>query len=214
MQTELSAMNAIVYGIWLVVLRSGAANVPTERHEPLSAIKGTYVNYESAVNPEYYRTKMGNADTENAGAPVVHRKLGLSSPNEVLVYQTWLRREFQAFGEFLADYVCLRRKKCWANSGPREYLRKLEGENELEQEQLLKALSEAEFLRTSENIMDIFDKFFDIGYCGFENIKAIRPLITDLHEMIAFNNKSKLTKIIDLIISIDEVVEEYLRLCV
>ncbi|ELA40732.1 uncharacterized protein VICG_02232, partial [Vittaforma corneae ATCC 50505] len=145
-----------------------------EHTEPLSNIQGGYVNFESAVNPEYFNRTVRYKKRPDYGVPVIHRKLGLSSPNEKIVYQTWMRRELDKFRSFLDYYVCLKRKRCRSKGDFQPYLSKLKDENEFEQEQFLKALAEPDFAKTCENIMEIYDKFFDEGYCFFESFKTAR----------------------------------------
>lgn len=196
-----------------LVAEDGQAQASFEYTEPLSNIPGSYVNFESGVNPEYYNRTVRFKRRPDYGVPVVHRKLGLSSPNEKIVYQTWMKREFGSFRDFLDHYVCLRRKRCKGRSDFQPYLSELKSENEFEQEQFLKALAEPEFTTTCEKIMEIYDKFFDEGYCFFESFKTTRKNIRSLYERITFENRSKLEEIIDLILWIDADIARYQNEC-
>lgn len=189
------------------------ARVPIKAPEPLSTVKGSYVNFESAVNPEYYNRIMEREHGERYGTLVLHRKVGLSVPNDVIVYSTWMTQELERFVTFLNDYVCLKKKKCWGGSGFREYLEGLDDQNEVEGNEFFKTLAEPEFIQICQNIIDIFDKFYDTGYCGYEILKSIRPVLRDIQQKINYSNKAKFKEIITQVLSIDEKIVDYIESC-
>lgn len=182
-------------------------------YEPLSTIKDSYVNYESAVNPEYFDKTRKYKNQSPYGIPVIHRKLGLSTPNERIVYEAWMKRELDVFMDVLKSYICIQEKGCNRKDGFKGYLTKLKDENELKQERFLQVLSDPEFLEACENMVEIYDKYFDSGYCQYDKLKSTRNEISELREKIVFENKSKLKEIIDLVSNIETGVVNYLKKC-
>lgn len=183
---------------------------------PLYTDQSRYVNYESAVNPEYYNRTTRQTKIHDYGEPIVHRKLGLSTANEKIVYQNYIRNEFKKFNEFLDDFVCLKEKMCQNRVGIdrfRHYLFQLKSLNQMSQEKFFKAISEPEFKRILQNIIEIYDKFFDIGYCNYTDLKILRTNVQNLLEMIDYENKARLPEIIDNVIWISDAIKKYKTDC-
>lgn len=183
---------------------------------PLYTDESKYVNYESAVNPEYYDKTTRQTKMHDYGEPIVHRKLGLSTANEKIVYQNYIRNEFKKFREFIDDFVCLKEKKCQNRTESdrfRHYLFQLKSLNQISQEKLYEALLEPEFRKILENITEIYDKFFDIGYCNYTELKLLKHNVENLREIIDNQNKSKIPEMIDNVIWISDSIKKYKQDC-
>lgn len=188
-------------------------DIPTGNIEPLLKTQGTYVNYESAVNPEYYDKTLRYTKPSDYGILIVHRKLGLSTPNEKIVYQTWMVKELKNFINFLLDYSCIKRDSCSRRTNFRPFYEKLKTASSLEQEKFAKEISSQEFINICDSIMEIYDKYYDIGYCYYEGFKPTRKNIEKLYENIIYVNITKIGETIDLILEIEKFLSDYLKKC-
>lgn len=181
---------------------------------PLSTNPSKYVNYESAVNPEYYNRKIRFRKTNDYGELVLHRKLGLSKPSEKHTYQHLLNKEFKRFSGFFNAYICSNKNLCDKSKDYRPYLVQLKAQNVLEQERFFAELSKQEFKDVCLKIVEIYEKYFDIGYCHFSELQIVQRNLSELYEMISFKNKTEFNRIVDLIVFITDSIKQYKKQCI
>lgn len=168
-----------------------------------------YVNYESAVNPSYYATHILPFKLSDYGYPVVHRKLGLSKGNDKIVYEGWLLIEFKDFKNYIDDYLCMKKKLCTKTNNMQDILIKLKYENEVYKEDFMKAISDEDFIKTCQKIVDLIERYFDVGYHHYEHLKA---MVTETDELITFlhyMNMTKVNHVINKVISILNGIDSY-----
>ncbi|KAM0680275.1 hypothetical protein GINT2_001661 [Glugoides intestinalis] len=170
--------------------------------------------HSSAVNPEYYNRKLRFKMANDYDQPIIHRKLGLSKPNEKRVYQRMLNVEFKRFLRFLNNYVCLSQNFCGESKDYKHYLTKLKSLNVLSQERFLTELSKQEFEDICLKIIEIYEKYFDIGYCHFYELGILQKNLSELYEKVSFKNKTEVSRIIDLTLWITDSIKRYKKHCI
>lgn len=179
----------------------------------LLAAEYQYTNYDSAVNPEYYDKNIKPWKTREKGVFTVHKKLGLSKGNQKLVSEIWLKDSFTQLENYLEDYLCLKEKLCSNSSTLQDLLKIIKTQNQGVKDAFFKSVCDPELDQILNNITEIIDKYYDVGYCNFKDIKELVSVINDFLLITRYENKTKFDDMVDKLVGILNIEQNYQDQC-
>lgn len=178
----------------------------------LATDPNTYVNLESAVNPDYYKNNSIYRSDEYDGK-AIHIKMGLSKPKEKLLYQKWFAANINKFASLIINYVCPRGPYCKNKKNLIKLLFQLKKEKNIIKENLMSEFQDDIYLKVSNKAIEIFDKYFDKGYCGYTIASNITLTFQNFNELNQIDDVKKFSTLIDTLVRIFKEISKFETLC-
>lgn len=172
-----------------------------------------YVNYESAVNPEYYDQHYKNRKLTNPNYPNVHIKQGLSKPAEKMAYQILENNAINSFFSHLILEVCDSASSCSRNSAFMGTLEQIKDESLDIKEKFYESLRKKYIGGEINKIIDIYDRFYDVGYCENDLLRGITDDLNKVKLMADKSDVREVGKVVDLIKRVKNDYEDYKKKC-
>lgn len=172
-----------------------------------------YVNYESAVNPEYYDKHYKNLKKEKPNGPNVHIKQGLSKPDEKIIFQGLQVFAIESFFQNIFVEICENPNECQKNRIFMNILEQLKNESEEIKEKFYETLRRKDMNNILNKSIDNYDSKYDQAYC---NYKQMEEIVDDLNKIKLLSEKSDIkdfVTVVDKIKNAKNIFEKYKSDC-